>query len=53
MDPVDEVDPSKKINVSPMKPTSQKKSKSTKTKLQTVLMLDDFDFISIAVSDSL
>jgi hypothetical protein len=35
-----------------MKPTSQKKSKATKTKLQTVLTLDDFDFIIAVVSDA-
>jgi hypothetical protein len=51
-DPVDEADPSKKRKVSPMKPTSRKKSKATKTKLQTVLMLDDFDFIIAVVSDA-
>jgi hypothetical protein len=36
----------------PMKPTSRKKSKASKTKLQTVLTLDDFDFIIAAVSDA-
>jgi hypothetical protein len=51
-DHVDEVDPSKKRKVSPMKPTSRKKSKATKTKLQTVLMLDDFEFIIAAISDA-
>jgi hypothetical protein len=51
-DPVDEVDPSKKRKVSPMKPTSRKKSRASKTKLQTVLMLDDFDFIIAVVSDA-
>jgi flagellar hook-basal body complex protein FliE len=52
-DPVDEADPSKKRKVSPMKPTSRKKSKaSTLTKMQTVLTLDDFDFIIAAVSDA-
>jgi hypothetical protein len=35
-----------------MKPTSRKKSKASKTKLQTMLMLDDFDFIIAAVSDA-
>jgi hypothetical protein len=49
---MDEVDPSKKRKGSPMKPTSWKKSKATKTKLQIVLMLDDFDFIIAAVSDA-
>jgi hypothetical protein len=51
-DHVDEVDPSKKRKVSPTKPTSRKKSKATKTKLQTMLTLDDFDFIIAAVSDA-
>jgi hypothetical protein len=51
-DPVDETDPSKKRKLSPMKPTSRKKSKSTRTKLQTVLMLNDFDFIIVVVSDA-
>jgi hypothetical protein len=35
-----------------MKPTSRKKSNASKTKLQTVLTLDDFDFIMEAVSDA-
>jgi hypothetical protein len=51
-DPVDETDPSKKRKVSPMKPISRKKSRASKTKLQTVLMLDDFDFIIAVVSDA-
>jgi hypothetical protein len=52
MDLVDEADPSKKRKVSPMKPTSRKKSKATKTKLHTMLTLDDLDFIIAAVSDA-
>jgi hypothetical protein len=36
-----------------MKPTSRKKSKASKLKLQTVLTVDDFDFIIAAVSDAL
>jgi hypothetical protein len=35
-----------------MKPISRKKSKASKTKLQTVLTLDDFDFIIAVVSDA-
>jgi hypothetical protein len=35
-----------------MKPTSRKKSKATKLKLQTVLMVDDFGFIIAPVSDA-
>jgi hypothetical protein len=50
--PPDDAEPSHKRKVSPMKPTSRKKSKASKTKLQTVLMLDDFDFIIAAVSDA-
>jgi hypothetical protein len=36
-----------------MKPTSRKKSKASKTKLQIVLTLDDFDFIITTISDAL
>jgi hypothetical protein len=50
--PPDDADPLKKRKVSPMKPTSRKKSKASKPKLQTVLMVDDFDFIIAAVSDA-
>ena len=35
-----------------MKPTSWKNSKASKTKLQTMLMLNDFDFIIVVVSDA-
>ena len=52
MDPIDEAYPSKKRKVSPKKPTLWKKSKATKTKMQTMLMLDEFDFIIGAVSDA-
>jgi hypothetical protein len=41
-----------KRKVSPTKPTSRKKSKPSKTKLQTVVMLNDFDFIIVAVLDT-
>jgi hypothetical protein len=51
-DPTDETDSYKKRKVSPMKPTSWKKSRASKTKLQTVLTLDDFDFIIAVVSDT-
>jgi hypothetical protein len=50
---VDEVDTSKKRKVSPMKLTSWKKSRATKTKLQTVLMINDLEFIIASVSDTL
>jgi hypothetical protein len=49
---VDEVDPSKKRKVSPTKPTLRKKSRDSNTKLQTVLTLDDFDFIIAIISDA-
>jgi phosphoribosylanthranilate isomerase len=42
----------KKRKVSPMKPTSWKKSRATMTKMQTVLTIDDFDFIIAAVNDA-
>jgi hypothetical protein len=51
-DPADEADPLKKRKVSPMKPTSRKKSRATLTKMQTVLTVDDFDFIIAAVADA-
>ena len=50
--PKDEVDPLKKRKVSPPKPSSWKKSKSTMTKMQTVLTSDDFDFIIVALNDA-
>ena len=50
--PHDEADPLKKRKVSPMKPTSRKKSRATLTKMQTVLTIDDFDFIIAAVEDA-
>jgi hypothetical protein len=42
----------KKRKVSPPKPSSQKKSKATMTKMQTVLTSDDFDFIITALNDA-
>jgi hypothetical protein len=51
-DPADEADPLKKRKVSPTKPTSRKKSRATLTKMQTVLTVDDFDFIIAAVADA-
>jgi hypothetical protein len=47
-----EVDPLKKRKVSPPKPSSQKKSRATLTKMQTVLTVDDFDFIIAVVNDA-
>jgi hypothetical protein len=50
--PRDEADPLKKRKVSPLKPSSRKKSKSTMTKMQTVLTSDDFDFIIAAMNNA-
>jgi hypothetical protein len=50
--PRDKVDPSKKGKVSPPKPSSQNKSKSTMTKIQTVLTSDDFDLIISSLNDA-
>jgi hypothetical protein len=52
MNPLDDVGPSKERKVSPMKPTSWKKSKASKPNLQTVLTIDDFDFIIVVVLDA-
>jgi hypothetical protein len=51
-DPIDEAETSKKRKVSPTKPTSWKKSKASKPQMQTVLMMDDIDFIIVAISDT-
>jgi hypothetical protein len=51
--PRDEEDPMKKRKVSPPKPSSQKKSKAILTKMQIVLIVDDFDFIIASVNDAL
>jgi hypothetical protein len=48
----DEEDPSKKRKVSPQKPSSRKKTKETKTKFETVLTPDDFNFIITALNDA-
>jgi hypothetical protein len=50
--PIDEVDPLKKRKVSPLKPSSWKKSNTTVTKMKTVLTVDDFDFIIAALNDA-
>jgi hypothetical protein len=50
--PRDEEDPSKKRKVSPPKPSSQKKVKATRTKFETTLTSDDFDFIVAALNDA-
>jgi hypothetical protein len=51
-EPADEADPLKKRKVSPMKPTFQKKYRATLTKMQTVLTVDDFNFIIVSVADA-
>jgi hypothetical protein len=43
----------KKRKVSPMNPSSQKKLKSSMTKMQTTLTSDDFNFIVEALNDAL
>jgi hypothetical protein len=50
--PRDEFDPLNKRKVSPPKPSSQKKSKSTVTKMKIVLIFNDFDFIIAALNDA-
>ena len=50
--PLEEAETSKKKNVSPMKPTSRKKSKYSKPKLQTVLTVDGIDLIIATVSNT-
>jgi hypothetical protein len=52
MDPIDEVDPLKKRNFPPMKPTSLKNSRERKTTMQTMLTINDFDFIIATVADA-
>jgi hypothetical protein len=42
----------KKRKVSPLKPSPLHKSRATLTKMQTVLTVDDFDFIIVAVNDT-
>jgi hypothetical protein len=48
----DKADPLKKRKGSPPKPSSQKKSEATMTKMQTILTSDDFDFIIVALNDA-
>jgi hypothetical protein len=50
--PRDEVDPLKKKKVSPPKPSSRKKSRATLTKMQTMFIVDDFDFIIVVVNNA-
>jgi hypothetical protein len=48
--PRDEVDPLKNRNFSPLKPSSQKKSRATMTKMNIVLTTDDFGFIIVSLN---
>jgi hypothetical protein len=50
--PRDEVDPLKKRKVSSPKPSSRNKSKSSMTKMQTILTSDDFDFMIETLNDA-
>jgi hypothetical protein len=50
--PRDETDPLKKRKVSPLKPSSRKKSKATVTNMKTVLSADYFDFIIASLNDA-
>ena len=50
--PRDKEDPSKKRKVSPLKPSSRKKSKATRTKFETTLTSNNFEFIIIALKDA-
>jgi phosphoribosylanthranilate isomerase len=52
MDPIDETNPSKKRKVPSTKRTSRKKSRARKTTMQTVLMVNDFDFIIAFAEDA-
>jgi hypothetical protein len=49
--PRDEEDPLKKRKGSPLKPSSRKKMKATRTKFETTLTSDDFDFIVATLND--
>jgi hypothetical protein len=51
--PREEENPFKKRKVTPQKPSSRKKAKAIRTKFETVLTLDDFDFIIIALKYTL
>jgi hypothetical protein len=51
--PRDKDDPSNKRKVSPSKPSSRMKMKATRTKFETTLTSDNFDFIVTALNDAL
>jgi archaellin len=48
----DKADPLKKRKGSPPKPSSQKKSKATMKKMQTILTSNDFDFLIATLNDA-
>jgi hypothetical protein len=50
--PRDEEESLKKRKVSPLKPSSRKKSRTPITKMQTTLTLDDFNFIISSLNDA-
>jgi hypothetical protein len=50
--PRDEIDPLKKRKVSPLKPSSRKKSKASMTKMHLVLTSHAFDFIIVTLNDA-
>jgi hypothetical protein len=50
--PRDEEDPLKKRKVSPLKPSSRKKSKATRTKFETTLTSEDFELIVATLNDA-
>jgi hypothetical protein len=45
--PRDKADPSKKRKTTPLRPSSRKKIKATRTTLKTTLTPDDFDFLIV------
>ena len=51
--PKDEEDSSKKRKVSPLKPSSRKKSRTPVTKMKTTLTLDDFSFLLATMNEAI
>jgi hypothetical protein len=51
-DPLTEVEMSKKMKVSPKKPSTWKKSRASKHESQNVLIVDDIDLIIATVVDA-
>jgi heme-binding NEAT domain protein len=50
--PREKEDTTKKRNITPPKPSSQKKTKATWTTFKTTLTPDDFDFLIAALNDA-